>query len=1048
MILLFLQPFYFNGRQRFSTFIRSMKCTLLTLCLWIFLPNGISADTSKIQQKYLNFESLTINDGLSQGMINCILQDRFGFMWFATRDGLNRYDGHRFVVYQHDPSDSTSISDNFIQTICEDSKGRLWIGTGSKGIDLFDREQGNFIHLGDLQKKTNALPDDYIMTIREDKTGLIWISSMTNLATLRVNEDETIPEKKYLFKNISHHRFSIFISSDGTHYFSGGGKVYKTGKHSETLDPTDTISKILIYQGREGTTLVPQHFFEDTLTHHIYYFFENKITRQNLITDGIETLSDVKYNKGFFNSTIFMDEARNLWMCDLDLLLLFEPSTKQMTRLTSFDSDLDKFLSNVHTIYKDRSGVIWIGTKGYGILKHNPATEKFNRTGNSTILYISGTAGGKIILSRTGRYAEIFDPVKKAFVGTIPSQEVFPVPESNPGGVMDAVIEGEPGVFWFCKQKICCYDSTLKKIKEYRADKGVNFPVYKTRKGEIWCGGMKALCRYDSKLDDFVEYPYPISTTEYPYRFIQTIYDDSQGTFWIGTTFGLFRFDPLNKSWLQYKNVPGDTTSLSSDIIFSLCPDPFQPQEYLWVGTNGGGLNRFEYRTGKFNRYIERDGLPSNVVYGIVSDANGSLWLSTNKGLSEFDKEKKFNRKFEQSDGLQGNEFNRYAYCKLSNGLICFGGVNGFNYFFPEVISYNHVIPQIQITDFKISNQSVLLKRRGGFLEKPSFMTKEIMLRYRDNMISFEFAAMDFSTPSKNLYRYKLEGFDKKWIEAGTNYTATYTNLDPGRYLFKVQGSNNDEVWNNQGTYIHIVILPPWYMTIWFRLSVILLIAAGVYMLYRYRVRQALKLQVVRDNIARDLHDEIGSTLQSISMYSVVAGKVVAEKAPEAKEMLSQISESTTAMMEALSDIVWTINTRNDRFDNLVNRMREFAVEALEPRDCKVHFSTTANLVSYNLGMEKRKNLFLIFKETINNAARHGNCKNVWVDCSIRHNKLFMRITDDGKGFGGANGEGSMDEARGNGLLNIRKRASELKGNISIKSETGKGTTLELEFKI
>jgi signal transduction histidine kinase len=183
-------------------------------------------------------------------------------------------------------------------------------------------------------------------------------------------------------------------------------------------------------------------------------------------------------------------------------------------------------------------------------------------------------------------------------------------------------------------------------------------------------------------------------------------------------------------------------------------------------------------------------------------------------------------------------------------------------------------------------------------------------------------------------------------------------------------------------------------------------------------------------------------------MYSVVAGKVVAEKAPEAKEMLSQISESTTAMMGALSDIVWAINTRNDRFDKIVNRMREFAVEALEPRNCKVHFSTTANLVSYNLNMEKRKNLFLIFKEAINNAARHGNCKNVWVDCSIRQNKLFLRITDDGSGFGGVNGNSIREERGGNGLINIRTRASELRGNISIKSETGKGTVIELEFRI
>jgi ligand-binding sensor domain-containing protein/two-component sensor histidine kinase len=1034
--------------MRFHIFIPSMKYISAVLIISILLPFNITAETPVLDQKTLNFESLTINDGLSQGMINCIIQDRFGFMWFATRDGLNRYDGHRFVVYQHNPSDSTSLIDNFIQTIFEDSKGRLWIGTGSKGIELFDREKDNFIHLSELQKETSSHPDGFILNITEDKNGLIWISSMTDLTTLRVNENEPAREKRYVFKSISPHRFSLFVAKDGSHYFSGNEKVYKTGLKSESLSPADTVLRNHIYQSDAGDADSLQHFFEDTTGHYLYYFFQKRITRENLITKTIETVSAGKYNRGIYSSKIFLDDAGKIWMCELEWLMVLDPDSKQMTRVTAFDSDLDKFLNNVSTIYRDRSGIIWIGTKGYGILKHNPATEKFNRTGNSTILFISGTTDGKILLSRAGRYAEVFDPVKGTFIGTIPSQKHFPVPESNPGGVLDAVIEEKPGIFWFCKERVCRYDSINKTMKEYRKGKGVNFPVYKSRKNEIWCGGLNALCRYDSRTDDFTEYPYPITASENPYRFVESVYDDAHGVLWLGTTAGLLRFDPADLSWRQYKNIPGDSLSLSWNIIFSVCPDPLQPETYLWIGTNGGGLNRFEYKTGKFKRYIEKDGLPSNVVYGIVSDASGSLWLSTNKGLAEFDRDKKFTRKFEQSDGLQGNEFNRYAYCRLNNGMICFGGVDGFNYFFPQVITYNHAVPQIQITDIKITNQSVPLKQQGGLLEKPSYMTKEIVLQYRDNMLSFEFASLDFSTPSKNLYQYKLDGFDKKWIQAGTNYTATYTNLDPGRYLFKVLGSNNDEIWNNQGAFIRIVILPPWYMTFWFRITAVVLVVAGIYWSYRYRVRQALKLQVVRDRIARDLHDEIGSTLQSISMYSVVAGNVVAEKAPEAKEMLSQISESTSMMMEALSDIVWTINTRNDRFDNMVNRMRAFAVEALEPRNCKVHFSTTANLASYNLGMEQRKNLFLIFKESINNAARHGECKNVWVDCSIRHNKLFMRITDDGKGFAGISRNGTSKAAGGNGLINIRQRAGELKGKLHIQSEEGKGTVVELEFQL
>lgn len=1021
---------------------------LKPLFLLIFFSAFMNSRGADLPEKHLKFETLTINDGLSQGMINCILQDRYGFMWFATKDGLNRYDGYRFVVYKHDPSDPTTIIDNFIQTLFEDSKGRLWIGTATRGLELFEREKESFTHFHDEDGKNSPLADDHVMAITEDKQGLLWISTHKNLTTLRIHENAVEKKDKYEFRHVSPYRFTVYVAANGDKYLSGNGKVYFLSHTSDGITLRDTIALSTLYQsGNPSRDRSPQQFYESPEEGEMYYFFSDRVTRQNKDSGRMEILSSALYHKGFYVSPPVRDASGKFWLCELDWLLLFDPATRQMSRVMPFDPNVNKFLNNVNYIYKDRSGILWIGTKGYGIVKHNSSTEKFNRTDNSTILFMSGTADGKILVCRSGRYVDLFDPETAAYTGLIPSPEVYSIPESNPGGLADAALESEPGIFWICKSRIIYFDSLRKVVKEYRKGTGDNFPMFKTRSNEIWCGGADAFCRYDKIKDTFVEYPFPVSAGDMPYRFLEAIYEDAEGIFWLGTTAGLFRFDPVRETWKQFKNTPGDSSSLSLDVIFTLCPDPVSAN-HLWIGTNGGGLNRFDMKTGKAERYSEKNGLPNNVVYGILNDDKGFLWLSTNKGLAEFDPAKKSFRRFEQRDGLQGDEFNRHAYCKLKNGTLCFGGVNGFNYFNPQDLNLNPAIPEVQITDLKLSNQSVSFGSKESPLQKPVYLTESIRLRYRDNMVSFEFASLDFAAPSKNLYRYRLEGFDEEWIAAGTHHTATYTNLDPGKYTFRVHGSNSDEVWNTKGASIGLTILPPFYMTWWFRGLVIALIAAGVFSWNRYRLGQALKLQAVRDRIARDLHDEIGSTLQSISLYSEVAGKVVREKAPEAKEMLSQISESTTNMMEAMSDIVWTINTRNDRFDNLVNRMRAFAVEALEARNCKVHFDTSENIGSYHLGMEQRKNLFLIFKESINNAAKHGACANVWVDCKIAHRSLHLKIRDDGKGFTLRNGIGTRNEAGGNGLFNIRKRASELKGQIRIVSEPGKGTTVDLKFKL
>ena len=322
----------------------------------------------------------------------------------------------------------------------------------------------------------------------------------------------------------------------------------------------------------------------------------------------------------------------------------------------------------------------------------------------------------------------------------------------------------------------------------------------------------------------------------------------------------------------------------------------------------------------------------------------------------------------------------------------------------------------------------------------PIELTDKIELNYADNMISFDFAAMDFTQPEKNLYQYKLEGFDKEWIQSGTIHSATYTNLDPDTYTFHVKGSNSDGVWNETGTSIQLIILPPWYMTWWFRILVAATIVASAYAFYRYRLQQALKLQSIRNKIASDLHDEIGSNLSSISIFSDVAkeqteGQLVAP-------LLDKISNYTRQSMEAMSDIVWMINARNDLFENIIIRMRELAVELIEAKKCSLYLDIDEHLNTLKLGMNERKNFWLIYKEALNNIVKYAEAKNVWIKLSSSHKSILLTIKDDGKGF-----DATILKS-GNGLHNMRQRSDAIKATLSISSSIGGGTTIELLIKV
>ena len=333
------------------------------------------------------------------------------------------------------------------------------------------------------------------------------------------------------------------------------------------------------------------------------------------------------------------------------------------------------------------------------------------------------------------------------------------------------------------------------------------FPLYADRMNTVWMGYNEYLIRYDPISRTFTKFKYPVQRTLYDYDFLNCIYEDVD-RLWLGSVQGLFSLNIKNNHWTYYGHQQQDTGSLSNDFVLSLCNDVQKPEAYLWIGTKGGGLNLLNKRTGQFTRYLTKDGLANDVVYGILPDEKGNLWLSTNKGLSRFNTATKRFSNFDVSDGLQSNEFNRYAYCKTNEGILIFGGVNGLNYFNPDDIKTLSP-PEVVLTDFRLFNKSVDFKKPGSLIRKNISFVSEVVLEYKQNVLTFQFAALDYRKSGGARYRYRMEGFDEDWIYSATGREATYTNLDPGTYRFIVQGSFSEDVWGKEHTSLRVTIIPP-----------------------------------------------------------------------------------------------------------------------------------------------------------------------------------------------------------------------------------------------
>ena len=797
-LLLFAKLSFFN---RFAT----------TGVILLFSLNIALAKANTIQ-----FDHISIQDGLSQSTVTCLLQDNKGFVWIGTQDGLNKYDGYNFTIFHHKPDDSTSISGNYITAIHQDNDGYIWVGT-QRGLNRLDPYKETFtpyrLHKGINRQEISAISNDKegniwigtalgsikcysnnekkfltinpilanhfwgrINAIQEDNHNNIWIATTQQLLVFNSKTDQlkkisTVPflEEKPSFKGLSKDKYgNIWVNANGSlYYFSAKTikqKIY-TASRAEIIN-NDAISAIYCHEN-------------------LLWIGSNTSQLKKLIIDSInidnQPLKLINYKTNTLHNeainNILLDNSACLWLGTDRGVNKFDSKKQQFHHhIPLFDNAEQYQEIDVWSFSEAATNSLWISTSK-GVCLFNEKIKDFEKHQklNKHVTKVFSDHRNQLWLVIDGKLFMINNPLEK-----------------------------------FNPKPILYSSSTIKNTV---------YDIAEPKNNTLWLGTKKGLYSYNPLLKT----AQLITDSNIYDNAVNKIYIDKKGSFWLGTNNGLKKFLLKdNQLIFQSKNF---LNLLNQDKIISICEDG---DGYLWVGTYGGGVLKINNDSEIITRYTEKHGLANNVVYSCIVDEENNVWCSTNKGLTKINTTTKKFYTYQKTDGLQSDEFNFGAYYKSQNGNLYFGGINGFNEFNPSSIKANPLPPKMVFTDFKINNKPLTNYPDKRF-QKHIAYTKEIELDYDENHFQIAFAALHYSSPSKNHYKYKLDGFDKEWIDANTKRSVRYANIGPGDYTFIVLGSNSDGVWSEAAASLKIIVLPPFWGTWWFRSIILLLIGSIIY---------------------------------------------------------------------------------------------------------------------------------------------------------------------------------------------------------------------------
>jgi ligand-binding sensor domain-containing protein/signal transduction histidine kinase len=826
---------------------------LLLFCLQAFYSFSFS------QKQDIKFEYLGIEAGLSNNDVFCMLQDSRGFMWFGTSDGLNKYDGYKFTIYKSNKADQYSLKSNGIKDIIEDSKDVIWIATWGGGLHKFDREKNRFVHFKHDPLNKNSISSDFVTSLFEDKQGNLWMGTENGGLDLfdqknnqfihyshGATESKTLG-KVYVTSIFEDSQHNLWIGTNGgLNLFDRKGKTFTKYQYSkkDTRSLSNNLVNVILEDKRKNLWIGTNDGGLDQLNKKTGEFSH---FRNNLLAGNKFPRYDVL--------SITEDDNGNLWIGTRNGgLNIFNPLTGVSQNYYHDELDITSLSRNSVTgIYKDPKGNMWIGTMAGGInflnnagnkfihYKHNSSKNSLSDNNVSAIyedsdknLWIGTDGGGLNLLNRkSGRFTHYkYQPDNK---NSIRSNSVLSICEDSKGNLWIGTWAG--GITIFNRKKNTFKHFKNNPVNPSSLSSNNVWTIFEDREKHIWIGTYGGgLNLYNPDNDSFTYYMYdendPAGINN---NHVITIFEDSKGFLWIGTDGGgLNQFDKKTKKFTHFIH-DDSRNSLSYNFVSSIYEDR---NGNLYIGT-GSGLNYFNTKTHYFTFYTAKDGFTDGSASGMLEDTKGNLWISTAKGISRFNPATKSFINFNTEDGLHTNNYNSRAHCKSGTGAMYFGGINGFDEFFPDRIQKVSFDPPLMITDFQVFNKGVSIaidENDPSPLKKDITETKKITIPYRSSVISFEFASLHYGVKERKQYAYMLEGFDKTWNEVGAKRSATYTNLNPGEYIFKVKGLNNEGTWSSNIASLQLTITPPFWLTWWFRIAVVIVVVGSVIVFYRVRI--------------------------------------------------------------------------------------------------------------------------------------------------------------------------------------------------------------------